>query len=371
MPEQTKAIKTMPEKKNGRKPLPAVLPKPANGFTGMAELYDRISSVEGGGHIDAQAGQLADIRLLISQRHAMASQIGQVQGNMHLQRAIHIATQIKRSHVDVQSKKENGSLTSEARATIQRKSLSKAALEKKYGITIETGDKNWSVSDINDLGWALNKLSKPEAAAIKGYRFLRWKDRASRRKADPTYNRSGEEEAGLHEADLAKNVFKISLYDAAFDSSTTMELVVKGRTVGKPQPISRIGMLHEIAHAMEIADIRKAWSAYKSLETTYNLLIDQYNKASPAKQARLKPRVDRMKNRLDILDKKVTAAKDRAIIEFQRLAKGMPPVTEYAKTNIKEAFAETFALYKLNPKGIALMKPRLAAWFKKHGYLGK
>ena len=44
---------------------------------------------------------------------------------------------------------------------------------------------------------------------------------------------------------------------------------------------------------------------------------------------------------------------------------------EYAKTNSSEAFAETFALYKLNSKGIELLNPRLAAWFKRQGFLSR
>ena len=47
----------------------------------------------------------------------------------------------------------------------------------------------------------------------------------------------------------------------------------------------------------------------------------------------------------------------------------MTPVTEYAGTNATEGFAETFAMYKLNPKGIEKMSPILADWFKKQGYL--
>ena len=232
------------------------------------------------------------------------------------------------------------------------KATAKEALETTYGISIVKGDKDWSASDIADLRWALGKLSKSELAALKGYRFLRWSDRASRREHDPAYDPKGEEEAGLHEADLKKGLYQISMYDAAFDKATTMELEVGGKTVGEPQLIGRIGMLHEIGHAMQIANLRRNWNAYHSVWMEHSKLVARFNTASPNDQALLRPKVTAMEGRLTKLEKELDTAKDRTLAEFAKLAKGMKPVTEYAATSMAEAFAETYALYKLNPKGI-------------------
>lgn len=249
------------------------------------------------------------------------------------------------------------------------KVTSKEDLEKTYEITIVKGDKDWSATDITDLCWVLGKVSKSEAAALKGYRFLRWSDRASRIKHDPDYNPEGEEEAGLHEADPKKGFYQISMYDAAFDKATTMELEMGGKTVGEPQLIGRIGMLHEIGHAMQIADLRRNWNAYHTIWIQYSKLEAQFNAASPKGQAQLGPKVAAMEQQLTTQEKALDAAKDRTLAEFAKHANGMKPVTEYAATSTVEAFAETYALYKLNPKGIERMKPKLAAWLKKQGYL--
>jgi len=131
--------------------------------------------------------------------------------------------------------------------------------------------------------------------------------------------------------------------------------------------------MHEIGHAMAAADIRKAWGRYSSAQDAYNNLVDKYKAASGKKQA-LYRKATKAKTNLAKLDKRLIAAeaidgKFRAVREFERLAKGLTPVTEYASTSATEAFAETFAMYKLNPKGIKSMNPRLAQWFRKQGYL--
>ncbi|HXC68964.1 MAG TPA: SpvB/TcaC N-terminal domain-containing protein [Pyrinomonadaceae bacterium] len=251
----------------------------------------------------------------------------------------------------------------------------KKTLERKYGITIEKGDKDWSASDIEDLKWALEQLKPKEAEVLKGYRFLRWKDRESRKEHDPDYSPKGEEEAGLHEFNMKEKSFKISLYDLAFDPNTTFHLEVDGQQVGEAQLQSRLDTLHEIGHALATADYRKAATKYKAAETAHNDLIDKFDAATSTKeQKQIKKQYEKAKTELAAREKELDAVKPEdnltaAEREFKSLAQGMAPVTEYAGTNAKEGFAETFAMYKLNRLGIEKMNPKLAEWFKNQGYL--
>jgi hypothetical protein len=250
------------------------------------------------------------------------------------------------------------------------------ALEAKYKVTIEKGDKDWSLSDIGDLTWALSRLSDKEAATLKGYRFMRWQDRLSRQAVDPSYNRKGEEEAGLHEPNVAKNSFKISLYDKAFDKATTFQLEVGGKPVGEEQLVSRLSMLHEIGHALAFADYRSIWNQYSQASDAYGKLVEKHNSAQGREQRALAVEADKALKRLKALEKKHEAARfkddaTRAEREFGELARGMTPVTEYAGKNAIEGFAETFAMYKLNPKGIEMMNQNLADWLKKKRYLSE
>ena len=60
---------------------------------------------------------------------------------------------------------------------------------------------------------------------------------------------------------------------------------------------------------------------------------------------------------------------DKAFDEFHKLIADKTALTEYSETNTEEAFAEAFALYKVDPKGIKKINPELYKWFSKHGHL--
>jgi hypothetical protein len=88
MAPQSKVTEAQPGRKNGQKPQPAVLPQQASQFAEVEEWPGSLLGVQGSPNIDAQAGRLADTRFQTAQRRAMAGQIGQVQGNHHLQRVL-------------------------------------------------------------------------------------------------------------------------------------------------------------------------------------------------------------------------------------------------------------------------------------------
>ena len=274
------------------------------------------------------------------------------------------------SHIAEQTGKGSSSLTAGAGAYVQRKSLSKDDLEKKYNIKIEKGDTGWSDKDIEDLSWALARLSKQEAALLKGYRFLRWRDRESRMEVDPTYEPKGEEEAGLHEPNEKKGIFKISMYDAAFTENSTMPSEFPGQNQRGDQPIGRFNILHEVGHAMSTADKRMAVSSYGRAKPEYDQLLERHNSTNSAtEQKALRAQLGQKEKEVDAFANRLTTSNERVLDEFAKLTKDMKPVTPDATINTKEAFAETFAVYKLNPKGIEKENPRLAAWFKRQGYL--
>lgn len=90
MSQQQQTV-TKPDHKNGHKPAPAVIQQPVNDLAGVAELPGEMLNANGDG-IQGQAARLGDARLQAMQRQKMASQIGKMQGNQHLQRVIQAAT---------------------------------------------------------------------------------------------------------------------------------------------------------------------------------------------------------------------------------------------------------------------------------------
>lgn len=76
------------DKKGRPESKPVVVTKPAGALAGLAEFPAGPIGAADDGTIQAQAAQISDWRLQTVQRQALASQIGRVQGNQHLQRVI-------------------------------------------------------------------------------------------------------------------------------------------------------------------------------------------------------------------------------------------------------------------------------------------
>lgn len=107
MPQKL-ATETQPDHKNGRKPKPATLIEQAGEFAGVTALPGEALGTNGDGSLDAQASRLSDTRLQTAQRRALAGQIGQAHGNLHLQRVIQAATRKGAPHHNGSKSNGNG-----------------------------------------------------------------------------------------------------------------------------------------------------------------------------------------------------------------------------------------------------------------------
>jgi hypothetical protein len=243
-----------------------------------------------------------------------------------------------------------------------------AELERKYGIVIAPGDKPWSPDDLKALEWSLSKLSKQESPVMKGYTFLRWSDPATRAAQDPNYKPPPVEECGLHETDFANRTYKISMYDKCFKDPEATSETQAGVS------IERFHMLHEIGHAVEVAELRRVYAVYSKAIDAYNAALDEYNEkreqgASRTQLDRLEKKAKELDRQSEVATKRYEAAKQRTITEFQSRIAGTEPMTDYSQTSPQEAFAEAFAIYKADPKGLKKANPDLYEWFAGHGHL--
>lgn len=274
-------------------------------------------------------------------------------------------------------------------------------LQKRYGVTIAAGDRDWAPDDLKDLEWALAKLDKREIAALSGYEFKRWSTKEKRTEVDKDYTPPAVDECGFHELTLGGSTARISMYDECFDPDTKM-----GDT-----PFGRFSLLHEIGHAMESAAARAqqksvdklnasydtiydtaeaAISAAKAAEVARDALVEEYNAASDEDRAAIKPRLDSavahaksMWTKADTAKAKVEPAekaRDAAGVartaalkapgeKFGELTKGKDALSDYSKTDSHEAFAEAFALYKVDPAWLKKRNKKLHDWFKANGPL--
>ena len=325
------------------------------------------------GHGQRAQGQLVQLRgprLHNAQRHALAAQIGRAHGNRRLQQIIGTRGSVEGTGSWVSRAHPLAFAPQQATRILQRAPgrplTHRQKLQKKYGITVEKGNKDWADAELKDLGWSLSKLSKPEATALKGYRFIRWSTPSAREKVDPTYKRSKRQEGGLHEAKFGtKNTsyFKISMYDEGFAKSTTIAKV----------RIGRYTLLHEIGHAIEVAGQRRTWEKFKQAETKYNSAVTKYN-AQPSDLSQRKrraalSRVSKLRTQLRKAEKKYDASVGRTLQAFTLLFKRKPIKTPYSGESMREAFADAFALNKIDPKGIRKANARLHRWFKRGSHL--
>ena len=237
------------------------------------------------------------------------------------------------------------------------------ATEKKYAIMIEKGDKDWSPGELALLYAALKTLSKDEATVLRKYRFIRWESKASRAKQDPSYVDPGADECGLHEADLQNGVFKISMYDACFSDPEAVSDKTAGIDTGE------FHILHEIGHAMQQAELRNTNEAQKGANKKYNEAVDKYNKAGAAEQKRMKPGIDQLDTASNKAVEAMKVSEGRSLKDFEKLIEGKEALTEYSKTSGAEAFAEAFAIYKADPKGLKKTNRKVYDWFVNGGAL--
>ena len=253
------------------------------------------------------------------------------------------------------------------------------ALQKRYRIIVESGDKPWSPNDLKDLEWALGKLQKPELEVIKGYRFLRWTTPEERAKRDPTYKESSSGECGLHEPDITTGTFKISMYDACFyDITRTVGDKIVGKTAEDPPSGGALELLHELGHAMAIREHRVLYQQY------LDALKAENDHAAKFRGVTMREgQLAKVQARHKALGEATEAAKQRwkdSIGRAERVLGKLrarpaeagtpkPEISEYSKTSDVEMFAEAYKLFKGQPALLQKLDPEVAQWFKRFGFL--
>jgi hypothetical protein len=232
-------------------------------------------------------------------------------------------------------------------------------LIKRFGITIEPGDKDWSPEDVGFLGQALGKLNDDEIPLIRGYHFIRWTTRCNQEIAkNPDYECSDLTTdygtCGLHEAEIAGRRYTITMYDCF---TTDPEEFGKLKA---DVPAGAATIVHEIGHAMEYGRLRLALETHTDAKKAYERLQKQNAPSDQLKTA---------KTAMDNAQKAVDAALSTSVLDqFTALTKGKRALTPYSKTNAKEAFADAFMMFKVAPAKLEAANKKLFQWFTAGGF---
>lgn len=223
--------------------------------------------------------------------------------------------------------------------------------KKMYGIELENGGARWLRSEVLLVSEALATLTDTEVARLRGYKFIK--------EGGVMIDDDGKTVvAGLTTQDIVENKYTIQFWKFCFDG--TSDIPIKNKAgVSKGVPC----ILHEIGHAM-MADRRRPLMEAMYDKRHYK---DAYENADPAKQQKMKPKLDALAERLE----KEQAADDKrptVDAEFSKLIAGRKPLTPYSTRNTNEAFAEAFTIYKINPQLLENLNPKLFEYFRKELY---
>ncbi len=225
-------------------------------------------------------------------------------------------------------------------------------LEATYPVKIEKGEQSWSQKDLVLLSEALRMLSPKEISLITGYRLVREKGVGFLTDKDKIG-------AALTTHDVIANDYEIEFWDSCFDGSADPEVKpISGVSPGVPC------IVHEFGHVMGFERTKRISLALYNLEEFQKV----YAKSSPEKQKLMKDKLNRLEaiyNKEDALSKR----KPSIETEFEKLTRGKPALTEYSKTNEDEAFAEAFAIFKINPQLLKKKNLKLYQYFAREGFL--
>ncbi len=222
--------------------------------------------------------------------------------------------------------------------------------EKMYNIKVENGGDHWLQPELLLLAEALSMLSPAEISNLRGYRFIK--------EGGVRIDDGDKVTAGLTTQDIINNDYTIQFWKFCFDGSSDTEVT---NSPGISKGVSCI--LHEIGHAMMFSRQRPLMEAMYFKDKYQK----EYETASPEKQKAMKAKLEEL---IDAEDKaeKDNSRKPTVDAEFLKLTRGKKALTPYSRRNENEAFAEAFAIYKVNHELLKEKNLKLYEYFVRAGY---
>lgn len=239
-------------------------------------------------------------------------------------------------------------ITSSKANSLQYAATNKSTLIDQYNLKdIEDGDVQWSIPEINILGDALLFLTAQERALLEGARFRR-------KKSSPFGS-----ESGFYQ--FEEDEQSITIFDSAFEG---LDCGFVG-TVDSPKTTAHHIILHEIGHLLANRPIVQYQRHFNSIIDNYNDLVRQVNAGQPHQEERL----EELEREIKELRAGPISRPGPVIKDFQRNRSFSQGPTTYGDSSIYEAFAESYAIFKLDPDALIRIDPGLYIWFASKQYL--
>ena len=252
---------------------------------------------------------------------------------------------------------------------------SAAGIQQEFGVgAVRSGAKPWSKQELATLDATLGALHRRELKAVANVDFVR--GGAPRRPLG----------AGLFSWDRRGR--RITIFNRAFHEGTPNWTVV-----------------HEIGHAISAWDLvterrrsKTAIDAYNAAVDAYNDKVDAYNRSArrfnATQESSAKKQADRLRGQVERLaeamDSKRSAAltskrkvrhatrqfrsnnpRDGVLADYRVVLGRSRGPTRYGRTNLRESFAESFAMYRCDPARLKRALPAVHAWFARGGHIAR
>jgi len=237
----------------------------------------------------------------------------------------------------------------------QLQSVSKAELQKKYMLSsIEDVDTRWTRDELGVIAYCLSILSDEERILLEGTRLLRKKkSKEQRRHGNWT-------QAGLFEQQNDKKIITLFDHMFAYEGSNFVG------SIDVPHRSSTFTLLHEIGHLIHSYPSVEYIRQQNQLVRDMNGLIEKYN-SNPTQN--LNKVIEAKREKLRLLESKVPTDNGPVLEMFQRQRMFQKGPTTYSNVSLEEAFAESFAMYRLDPEALRRVDPNSFNWFSSNGHI--
>ncbi len=230
--------------------------------------------------------------------------------------------------------------------------VQREVLERQYGILIQSGSAHWTSEELAVLGDVLTRLSPKEQQYLKGVRFIR-------------DHRSMEApQSALYVFQSRHNTIiqQVLVYDNAFFGQHHGFV----GTSTQPNSVAHMVLLHELAHLLANQRLLVEQRRMQEMISEHNSLVSTYNQQP----------TEEIAEKIETLIMQINQAQRHAIqgdgpmvdafVQHRTTTKGP---TLYADSALEEAFAESYALFKLDPEALERIDPMVHQWFASGGYL--
>ena len=227
----------------------------------------------------------------------------------------------------------------------------------------DLGEVRWSPAYLEVLDRALSLLGAEEKAFVSRILFVR-----EHKSRDP-------ENQGMSVLALytrGGGAARIELYD---NLTTTDRYMFIGQPHA-PQPASVRAILHEIGHALADAsytaaqrDLLTAVTAYQSDEKKLSKWIESREGDAPTEEE-VGEFLDKI-HRVEVTTHRVrhVGGEGPVIRAFRRARGSSSGPTLYSESDIDEAFADSFALFRADPEALRRIDADALAWFSSQGHM--